>query len=372
MAKKKMDENKQLDEISDTQPQPVVPPKGPDASVAAATLHPHSNDVADPKSKLEVMLSVLSGLEKMDDSWEDWFNNAMAQDAALTSNGGGVPDGAGKSNQDTLAMHASMAIGKAMKEDLNKIFGDEASLSEDFKTKASTLFEAAIEARMILEREKLSEDRLALTEEYEKKLTEEVEKLSEEVTSAVGDYLDYASQEWLKENEVAVESALRNEIASDLLEGLRNLFIENNINVPEEQVEVVDAMSEKIDELEQRLAQSISENADLKKSLEQSTKKDIVSQVSEGLTLVETEKLKELAENLDYDSVPEFKTKLETIKNSQFVKTPAKSMITEDLEEVDPNNEPQIEKTYSDPAMKAYAEAIAKQIRRKTGNYEVK
>ena len=362
IKKQKLDEKVEVNEENPFQPQPVQPPRGPDASAAAATLHPHSNDVPDPKADLSFLQRVIGQLGQIDASKEEWENNAQGSMASLCGNGGGVGDNSAH-NRDTIKAKASDAVGNAVKEDLDKILDSE--LSEEARFKAKTLYEAAIAARMIIERQSFEEEKKEFEAAQEVKLTEEVELITEQLTEAVGEYVDYAAQEWQKVNEVAIESTLRNEIAKDLLEGLRNLFMQNNIAVPEEQVEVVDAMSEKIDELEKRLATAISENADLKRNQESTSKKEIADQVSEGLTVLQAEKLKELSENLDYDSLNEFKTKLETIKESNFLKEPKKSLITEDLEDVDTSNEPPVEETYSSPEMKVYAQAIARQMRNK-------
>lgn len=342
---------------------PITPPRGPDASPAAATLHPQAaGSDNDPRTKFEWMQKILGQFAAMGDGWDKWAQGAVQDMAALSHAGGGVPDGAAAHNASTIVAHG-------VKEDLDKALEGVEGLSEEFRSKASTLFEAAVEARMILERQQLDEQVKKLQEEYDAKLLTEVEHITECMTEATQEYLDYAGQEWMKENEVAIESALRVEIAEDLLEGLKNLLISNNFQIPEEQVDVVSTMSEKIDELEGRLATSISEIADLKKALEESAKKDIVAKVTEGLTVVETEKLKELAENLDYETVDEFKSKLETIKGSQFVKEPKKSLLAEDLEEPDTSNEPKEEK-YVDPEMKGLVDFISRQVARKTGNFK--
>lgn len=327
-------------------------------SVAASTIHPKSREVSDPKSMTSktAMLAKMIGSEfsKTDDSLLKFYNQMMARHDEI-GHGVGVGDNSA-SNKASVAMHPSAALGKSVKEavadDVNKILSEQEGLSEDFKTKATILFEAAIEARVAIRL-------LELEEENETKLTEEITKTVEEMNEGVEQYLEWAAQEWLTENEVAIESALKNEIASDIMTGLRSLFMENNISIPEEQVDVINTMAEKIDDLEKRLNDEISENADLRKAVDTASKKDSIAKIAEGLTLEQSEKLKELAENIEFEDASEFETKLQTIKESQFVTEGKKSVIAEGLEEIDEENKPEGTKTIN-PAMKSYVNAISR------------
>lgn len=240
--------------------------------------------------------------------------------------------------------------------DVEKILSEE-GLTEEFKTRAATLFEAALEARVIIEQTRIEEEMQIL-------FVEELEDEIEELKKGIDTFLDASAEEWMKDNEVAIESSLRNEIATDIIDGLRKVFSENNVNVPEEQVDVIETMSQKIDELEARLNDAITENANLSSQVEESAKATIIKTVSEGLTLVEAEKLKGLVENIDADTIEEFETKVKTIKESQFVKGAKQSVLSEGLEEAEEGNAPVKPKSFSSPVMKAYAEAISRSVRK--------
>jgi hypothetical protein len=286
----------------------------------------------------------------------------------------GVGDNSGH-NKSTLDMKASAAtsehsygdvkmpmptLGAAVKESIKQDVNDLLSgqeLSEEFKAQATTLFEAAIEARV-------HSIELELTESAEQALEEQVKEITTSLVEGLDTYLDYVGNEWMKENEVAIESSLRNELASEFITGLRNLFTEHNFNIPEDEVEVVDTMAQRIDDLETRLNDALLLNAELSGQLVDNEKKEIVTKLSEGLTLAESEKLKKLAENVDAENVDEYVKKVNVIKESNFVKGTKKSHINESMEEVDENNKPEETEKFSSPEMAHYAAAISRSLLR--------
>jgi hypothetical protein len=240
-------------------------------------------------------------------------------------------------------------------EDIAKLFEGQEALPAEFKEKAKILFETALNARVALAHAEIETA-------AEQALDEQIKEIGEQVAKNNETYIQYVAEEWMKENEVAIEASLRNEIAAEFLEGLRKLFTEHNFNIPEEQVEVVDTMAEKIDELETRLNDAILENAELRKFKEESAKKEVVAKLSEGLTLVESEKLKELSEAVQAEDMEDFQKKVETVKASHFVKGSKTSKVGENLEEI---NEDLQEKTPENvnPETAKYVQAIKRGIR---------
>lgn len=197
-----------------------------------------------------------------------------------------------------------------MSEHVNALLEGE-NLSEEFKTKATTIFEAAVKTKL--------EQEIALMEEaYASALEENVNNLMEELTSSVDDYLNYVVEQWLSENEVAIEAGLRTELTEDFISGLRQLFAENYIDIPEDKVNVIEEMGNKVEELEAKLNEEIERNVELTKVLNESKKAVIVSSMLEGLTSAQSEKLKDLVESVEFTSEAEFTDKVKTLRESYF------------------------------------------------------
>lgn len=330
-------------------------------SAAASTLAPNSKPADDPKSRYETLAAMIgAAATARDEQLTKWYNEMIAQ---IGTEAKTIGDGQAASNRSTVDMKPSDAkagvaesLKQAVKDDLVKIFESDKELTEDFKAKAATLFEAAIEARIKLFQEEL---RAESEKEFEEQFNVAVDIIAEETEK----FLDHAANVWMEENQVAIESALRNEIASEFMGRLKQAFIDTNIDVPEDKVDVVDQLAQTVEELETRLNDSISENADLKKEVESFKKKEIIEKLSEGLTLVQSEKLKELAEAVDTSDIDDYSQKVTVIKESTFVKDEKKSEITEQLEEVDENNKPEKEKGFTSPQMKSYVQAIDRTAR---------
>jgi hypothetical protein len=198
-----------------------------------------------------------------------------------------------------------------MKEDVDALFADDSTISEDFKSKVATIFEARVN------------DRVAQIEEeveakYSSMLEEAVEAVKSELTEKVDDYLNYVVEQWVEENQIAIESGLRSELTEEFIAGLRNLFAEHYIDVPEDKVDLVDELSGKVEDLETKLNEEIERGIEYKKALVESTKTDIVRTVCEGLTATQVEKIKSLAESVEFSTEEEFTEKLETIRENYF------------------------------------------------------
>ena len=196
-------------------------------------------------------------------------------------------------------------------EDISALFADDATISEEFKTKVSAIFEARVH------------DRIAQLEEqveakYAGMLEEAVESIKADLTEKVDDYLNYVVEQWLQDNEIAIQSGLRSEVTEEFIVGLRNLFAEHYIDVPEEKVDLVEELATKVEELEGKLNEEIETNISYKKALIESAKKEIVRDICAGLTETQVEKMNSLAESVSYSTEEEFKTKLEAIRENYF------------------------------------------------------
>ena len=212
-----------------------------------------------------------------------------------------------------------------IEDDVNALLGGE-ELSEEFREKAKIIFEAAL-------RSKVEEIKESLEERYEARLTEELEGMKGALTERVDSYLEYVSAEWLEENQLAVESGLKSEMTESFLSGMRGLFEEHYVNIPEEKYDVVHNMVEKLDEMETKLNEQIEKNINLNKRLAESVADGILDQVSEGLAQTQKEKLASLSESVEFESEEGYREKLEMIKESYFPANAPKSQKTETLSE---------------------------------------
>ena len=197
-----------------------------------------------------------------------------------------------------------------VKEDIDAIFSGE-SLSEEFKTNAKAIFEAAITA-------KVEEAKTALEEEYATKLETEVASINENLVTKVDEYLEYVVSEWMEENKLAVEKGIKAELAEDFMIGLKNLFTEHYVDIPEEKVDVVEQFAEQVEVLESELDKAVTENANLNAQISVYKKEQVVSEVSEGLSEVQSAKLKSLAEGIEFISEQDYKEKLLLTKKKYF------------------------------------------------------
>jgi hypothetical protein len=240
-----------------------------------------------------------------------------------------------------------------VKEDIEAIVNGE-DLSEDFKTKASTIFEAAVSAKVLSEVNQRIDE---LETNYKKEITDAKEEHLSTVTEKVDGYLNYVTEEWMKENELAVEKGIRSELVEDFMTGLKNLFTEHYIDIPEEKVDLVDDLFEKVEELEQKLDESINTSVDIKKELADYKKAETLREVSEDLADTEKEKLGKLADGIDFEDKSQYSEKLEVIKENYFPKQQSET-ITEELENTE--EEQNISESTTDPIMSKYASALTR------------
>ena len=197
-----------------------------------------------------------------------------------------------------------------VEEDLNALIAGE-ELSEEFTNKARTIFEAAI-------RTKVEDIKGELTEAYESQLVEEVNVIKEALTERLDSYLEYVAQEWVEENHLVIENGLKTEMTESFLEGMKSLFEEHYVTIPDEKYDVLNSMVEKLDEMENKLNEQIDKNVSLNKRLAESTADVIFAEVTEGLAISSREKLQSLAEKIEFASEADYREKLETLKESYF------------------------------------------------------
>lgn len=324
--------------------------KSADPTGGTATL-PKSNNNGEPMQKLD---HNTPGQSEQD---TDSANNtkATADNSA--------------SHKSSVAMKASAAqagqtysfVPNSVKEEMLSMFGED--LSEDFKEKATTLFEAAVSAQVVSIRESLEAEFETKKTELEENFQTAVTEIKTEIAGQVDEYLDYVVEEWMKQNQVAVESSLRTELTEEFITKLKGLFEESYINVPEEKVNVIDEMAASYEELEGKFNALVAEKIELEKKLEESTKDSIFADVAEGLALSQVEKFRALAEGVSFDDASTFQKKLEIVKEQYFGQKPAQvTPITEDTqvelnEEVPPTKQ-------SDPTVSRYVNAISRTVKK--------
>lgn len=313
-------------------------------SAGSETLKPGAG--SSTVEKLATFTSLLAQLKGEDLS--HFLNDALAQigkEAALT------PSATAPGGKPALGQMPRATLG-AVKEDIAAMFAGE-ELTEEFKESASTLFEAALTARMNLET-------VRIEEEAAEKLAEEVETIKEEMTTKIDQYLDYVVEQWVEENKLAIETSLRSEIAENFMEGLRNLFAESYINVPDEKIDVLGELHAQIEELTAKLDESINTTLELQAVIDEATQEATFDEVSEGLAATQVEKLRTLAEGIEFSDAETYAKKLNIIKDKYFTegkKVVSTGVIAEEAEEL-------TEQVAPVPAhMAHYAAAISRTVK---------
>ena len=236
-----------------------------------------------------------------------------------------------------------------MSEHVNALLEGE-NLSEEFHAKATTIFEAAVKS-------KLEEEVALLEQAYAETLEERVEEIMEELASNVDDYLNYVVEQWIAENEVAVESALRSELTEDFISGLKSLFAEHYIDIPEEEVQVVEELSSTVEELEAKLNEEIQRNVALTSMLAESRKVELAATVCEGLTDTQTQKLLALVENVEYTDDASFVEKISTLRENYFPVSVKADAVLDLNESVDPQA---VAEAHLEGPMARYVQALGK------------
>jgi hypothetical protein len=252
-------------------------------------------------------------------------NNAMAPPAAGTSKDtsrsgqGGAGSEPQPSVKDPVAgqykaagakVDISPDINHGMAEDVAALVDGE-DLSEEFKTKAATIFEAAVVSRIKTELVKIQE-------QYDTQLVEEFVKIKEELVEKVDGYLGYIAEQWMKQNEIALESGIKSELAESFIDGIKRVFEEHYVDVPSEKYDVLGSLEEQVGELESKLNETVNANIEMSKQIAEMQKGEVIAKLSEGLTVTETEKFESLAKEIVCEDAESYTKKLETIRESYF------------------------------------------------------
>tara|TARA_B100000287_G_scaffold163735_1_gene154433 strand:+ start:3740 stop:4852 length:1113 start_codon:yes stop_codon:yes gene_type:complete len=251
-----------------------------------------------------------------------------------------------KEETPVVSEEEKVDIESKIEEDVTALLGTE-ELSEEFKSKAKVVFEAAINS-------KVEEFKKELAEENDKKLTEEIESHKVELTERLDSYLEYVAEEWLEENSLAIENGIKTEMTESFLDGMKKLFEEHYVALPEEKYDVLESMVDKLDEMETKLNEQIERNVSLNKRLGESTAQTILNDVAEGLAVSQKEKLASLAESVEFESEDNYREKLGTLKEAYF---PSKSGTPKETAPEELNEESKPAPVTSD-AMSSYLNAL--------------
>lgn len=378
-----------------------------DQTTSASSLRPKSGTASTGEEEKSVepsrfshIAGIMGALAKVDTDTLKYFSGMLSSHTEGEL-GKGVPEGTASSNRDSVKAHASDAVGgssprgappafqtksfgtpvggsedgttsrtpsqfghpdprEEIRREVGTMFNEAEGLSEEFKEKAIVIFEAALNAKVALETAKIQDA-------YEQALDEEVSEIAEELEEKVGVYIQYVAEEWMKANEVAIESSLRNEIASELAADVYDAFRKNNVRIPEDEVDVVETLATKNEELEGRLAEAIQEIASLRQVTDEVERSEVVAEAVQGLSLVAATKLRNLAEGVEADDIEEFAAKVAILREN--VKPVKRSTVETLMEEVDEENTGLVneDKHSGDPRMNRYLQAI-EGTNIKTGN----
>ena len=303
---------------------------------------------------IKALFDKVNGMKKEEVSakWKDLMGVAEAEDL-----GGPTPDDSDPKKDEVGKKKKKIKISMPeinVKEDIEALVQGE-ELSEEFKTKASTIFEAAVHQKVMeVATEKIGD----LEKEYQSNLQEEIVSFRDELTEKVDGYLNYVVEEWMRENELALEGSLRSEITEEFIGGLKNLFTEHYIEVPDEKVDIVEGLYDKVEELEEKLNSQIEENVKTKDELNEYRKNKILEEVCEDLADTQSEKMKSLVEGVSYeDDADDFENKVKTIKENYF---PNQTKQDENVEQEDVATENGEESPKMSNIMEAYSKAIAR------------
>ena len=254
-----------------------------------------------------------------------------------------------ESEEEVVSEEEQAEVEIDIEADLNALVEGE-ELSEDFRAKAATIFEAAINSKV----KDISEQ---ITAQYEEKLVEEVASIKEELKDRVDSYLEYVADEWIAENQLAVESGLKEEMTESFISGMKSLFEEHYVTIPEEKYDVIESMVDKLDEMEGKLNEQIEKNVALNKRLAESVSDVVFAEVTEGLAQTQKDKLAGLVENVEFESETAYREKLETLKESYFPTKVAQRSQTENLTEEAGSP---VETSNHSPTMEAYLKTLTR------------
>ena len=313
----------------------------------------NGHEAEEPKTKagmINAMKDMMVGMEKEKKDVIKAAYEMMTKEMKLGSAGMSSNDPTQEEKEKAEAVERRVKDIN-VKEHVDALMNGEGDLSEEFKRKAATVFEAAVKS-------KVREEVTRLEEDYRNDLEENMVKTQKELTEKVDNYLNYVVEEWTKENELAIERGLKGEIAEDFISGLKQLFEDHYIDVPDEKYDVLEAQSQKISELEAKLNEEVEKNIGFKNNNAKLVREQVISQCTGDLTEVEIEKFKSLTEDVDFTDEDSFRSKLDTLKESYFPKN--KPTVTETTDDVETGNAQDIDTSDS---MAVYMKAIGKGVK---------
>jgi hypothetical protein len=329
-----------------------------DHSEAAKTLHPGSRPFDDPKSRIETLRSVIGSVASMSSTeLTKWWEQAVDLIGHEADKVGEFSE----KNKESVGMKPSDAVGHSdgsgtfkmpqvsVKEDLDVLFGADETLTEEAKETMTTLFEAAVTARVILEREELED-------QYTNALEESASEIRSEIEDQLNSYLDYCASQFIQENELAIVSTLRTELAEEFIDRMHGLFAEHFISVPDDKVDLVETLASRVEELENSLNSAIVENNDLRGVKIEADLDDVFDEVATDLSDAQKEKLAALAEGIEIEDgdLETFEKKLTVIKENYF---PASSPAHRE-DDFEGTGEVLTEEVTVDPKIETYANAM--------------
>ena len=303
------------------------------------------------------MIKAMGSLPKSDQV--AFFDKMMADCKAMCADAGGVKDGEAEKNKASVEMKPTVAhsLPQMTKEDLDLMLEGH-DLTEEFKAEASVLFEAAVNLR-------ITELREEIEAEYETQLEEKMTELTATLEEQIDGYLSYVAEEWVAENEVAIESSLKNELSESFIEGLHNLFAEHYIDVPAAKVDVVAEMAARVEELEGQLNEQINENIELCEAVQEFAGEEIFSEMCDGLAVSQQEKFRTLTEGVSFDgNEEEYRAKLGIIREKYFKVTAPANTLNEEVELVEEASIDHESAVVMTPEMAHYAQAISRTQKR--------
>lgn len=329
-----------------------------EAAASQATLKP--NGKASKSELLSQMLRVIGGMKK--DDLSAFLEKTLAQVGKEDET---VPD-THKANQASVTTKQptppkpeAAAPYAAVKEDMEELLADSEDLSEEFKDRATTLFEAAVNNRVSIEVARIEE-------EFESKVEEQVFESVEKLNEQVSQYIDYVADKWLEENAVALETNYRSEVTESFIEGLKKLFQESYVEIPEDKVDLLGELQAKVAHLEESLESVEAENVRLSKVIKEDNIQDTFDAVAEGLADTQVEKFRSLVEGIEFEDAEEYQRKLEIIKEQYFTESADQSFSTGLINEEDSvgSNDVAEQAAYIPEEMRHYVQAISKTIRK--------
>ena len=313
-----------------------------------------SNKIATPTKTIKKVSDVVTKGSKAADPMPKANKAAMSYEETEAKEEDLVVESETEAEEEVVAEEETISLEEKLdqiintevdySDDINALSEGE-QLSEEFTAKAKTIFEAVVKAKLVSAVE-------AMQEQYKKDLVEEVTTIREELTQRVDSYLEYVSTEWVEENALQIENGIKSELSESFMTGLKGLFEEHYVTIPEEKYDVLEGMVERLDEMESKLNEQIERNVQLNHRLSEAVSDTIFNEVTEGLALTQKEKLASLAEGVEFESESDYRGKLETLKESYF---PRNSNTTQKEEMLIQENVEEFS-----PSMNAYLRALSK------------